>query len=83
MKEVRVKFERTAPPPREDVQLGDRIMPSPRFDRISIPVGGIEGTVPPDHQAEDCFELRPRTLLDNEGYWIDTGIFRSVDKGDA
>ena len=38
-----------------------------------------DGTVV-EVDADECIELLPRTLLDSDGYWIDTGVFSAIDQ---
>ena len=86
-REISVKFELLEPEPPLSRALGDRLEPPTLADVIQLREGGITGMIPRPRQdggvdevdAEGCMELTPRTMLENEGYWIDTGIFRPVD----
>jgi hypothetical protein len=58
-------------------------------DRLTLREGSILGSVAftgPDGtsrvmQADRCVELRLCTLLEADGYWLDTGVFRSIELG--
>jgi hypothetical protein len=51
---------------REGSQRGSVVRRSP---------GGVEEEV----DAERALEIRPCTLMDSDGYWIDTGVFRPIE----
>lgn len=80
---IRVKFgredEEIAPPTR----LGERIemMNSSVSDqvRVSLAIGEIPNGNGGSVDATDAMELVLKTLLDSDGYWIDTGQFQVIE----
>lgn len=86
-RQVSVKFELEPRERLERAELGDLLRPSPQADLVRLRPGSVQGTIPrprPDGQvqevdAERCLELRACTLLDADGYWIDTGVFRPLE----
>ena len=53
----------------------DRLVLRPGSVQGEIILVGRTGPIP----AEDCLELRACTLIESEGYWIDTGVFRQIE----
>jgi hypothetical protein len=87
-KPVSARFELLPPEPVAPAALGDLLRPSPRHDVVQVREGSVQGTVPrpkpggamQEVEAARCLELRACTLLDAEGYWIDTGVFKAVEQ---
>jgi hypothetical protein len=85
--EIRVRFELMPLEAPEKSELGAPLRPSSRRDVVALREGAT-GTVPRPRQdgtvvevdADECIELLPRTLLDSDGYWIDTGVFSAIDQ---
>ena len=82
---VSVRFDLQPLPERPEAELGSVIpLPSVR-DRIKLRdhVGEVPRRAASGGwqalDAERALEMRPCSLLDAEGYWIDTGVFRRQD----
>jgi hypothetical protein len=86
-KPVSARFDLLPPEAIPPSTLGERLRPSPRHDVVQVREGSVRGTVPrptpsgamQEIEAARCLELRACTLLDAEGYWIDTGVFRAFE----
>ncbi len=86
-KDVTVRLELRAPEPEPDSATGPTISLRLVRDEVRLKEGSQRGTVvrrgaggsEEEIDAERALEIRPCTLVESEGYWIDTGIFRPID----